>query len=273
MSDLRDLRMKYYVSARTDTGRARTNNEDNFSVNEHYMLPPARKSYAFSGDFTECVLSVCDGMGGESYGELASFIGVSCVADDFAELLTGGANERKAVANRLIQTANAIICAEIRKKRARIGSTIVLTLIKDGLADIFNIGDSRAYLYRKNALTQLTKDHTVLQQKIDMGIISAHDTPVGNAKHQLTQHLGIFESEMIISADHIEAALEDGDIILLCSDGLTDMVSNDEIASVCGQSQDADCISSALVEKALENGGKDNVTVVVMVARGAEHEI
>ena len=258
--------MMYFVSARSDVGRSRENNEDNFSVNGRYMPQPAKDSYSIEAEFAQGVVAVCDGMGGESFGEFASLAGARTLADNYQSLLSDDFILRKKAVDHLIRSANSDICEEMQKKDARIGATIVLACLKDSHADVFNIGDSRAYLYRKGSLEQLTRDHTILQQKIDFGIITAQESANSEDKNRLTQHLGIFESDMVIGAAYAEAPLEPGDIILLCSDGLTDMVTNEEISAILAASLDVDAMSASLVSKALENGGKDNVTVVVVMA-------
>ena len=262
--------MKYHISAQTNVGRKRINNEDNFSVNERFMPAPAQRDYSVSATLSEGVLSVCDGMGGESYGENASLTGVQTFANNYKSLLCDDISMRKQTADNCVQSANANICTEMQSKKVRIGSTAVLACIKNDNAYIFNVGDSRAYIIRNGKLKQLSKDHTVLQQKIDNGAITIGDSNGGSEKHQLTQHLGIFESEMLIEAFYTSIQLAPNDVILLCSDGLTDMVSNDEIAVICSASQDAKAITSDLISKALENGGKDNVTVIVACAKNEE---
>ena len=256
--------MNLSISARTDIGQKRITNEDNFSVNDYFMLPPAKRKYAITTELPEAVCSVCDGMGGESYGEYASLAGVKVFAESYAALLDCSGSERAKTADRCIQSANADICAEMQRKKVRIGSTAVLACIQENRADIFNIGDSRAYLLRNGTLRQLSKDHTVVQQKIDFGAMTQEQAAKSPERNQLTQNLGIFESEMLIEAHHARAAIEAGDILLLCSDGLTDMVSNDTIAGICKESPKPALISSVLIDKALENGGRDNVTVVVI---------
>ena len=256
--------MKYAACARTDIGKKRTNNEDCFSVNSYYMQQPAKDSCSFFELLKEGVFSVCDGMGGEEHGEYASLSGAKTFADNYVELLSSSKDERKKTADRCIRSANADICEEMIRKNARIGSTAVLACVKDGRADIFNVGDSRAYLYRSGSLNQLTKDHTVYQQKLDLKGTTGNENSDDPEKHRLTQHLGIFEDEMVIEAFHAETSIENGDILLLCSDGLTDMVTDEEIAAICGAPKDVVGISSALVNKALEHGGVDNITVIVI---------
>ena len=261
--------MKYTVSAQTNVGLKRINNEDNFCVNDRYMPAPAQRTFSLSANLAEGVIAVCDGMGGESYGEYASLTGVKTIAENYSSLLCDDDLERKERADRLIRSINADICAEMQKRKAGIGSTVVLACVKNDCVDVFNVGDSRAYLFRKGKLKQLSKDHTVARQKIDMGVMTEEKAARSQERHQLTQHLGVNEEEMLIEAYHSQEVLVPGDMLLLCSDGLTDMVSNEEISLLCRGAKDAAALASALIDQALENGGKDNVTVIAInMSRG-----
>ena len=139
--------------------------------------------------------------------------------------------------------------------------------VKNGVADLYNVGDSRIYLLRNGVLTQLSKDHTIVQQKLDLGAIAAEQAASDSGRHKLTQHLGIFESEMLIEAHHIQKQVQPDDVFLLCSDGLTDMVSDKAICQILIIAKSCDEAAEKLLEAALENGGKDNVSVIVVNAK------
>ena len=122
-------------------------------------------------------------------------------------------------------------------------------------------------MLRNGVLTQLSKDHTIVQQKLDLGAIAAEQAASDSGRHKLTQHLGIFESEMLIEAHHIQKQVQPDDTFLLCSDGLTDMVSDKAIGQILIDAKSYDCAAEKLLEAALENGGKDNVSVIVVQAK------
>ena len=248
--------MKYYICAKTNVGLKRENNEDNLCINGTYMLSP-EKEWGAETAANECVAAVCDGMGGEEFGEFASLCAASNIAENCTVLLNAKDGEQSRAVDNLISKINALICDEMRKRNVRIGSTVTMLCIKNGVADIYNIGDSRIYLFRNGALSQLTKDHTYFQQKADMGIKGQESD-----KHKLTQNLGIFEHEMEVQADNKQMPIQPNDVFLLCSDGLTDMVSDKEIQQIL--SDNAEKAVDKLIETALKNGGRDNVSVILI---------
>ena len=255
--------MEYYICAQTHTGLTRTNNEDNLCINNKYMRSSEKGNWSVKMKAAQCVVAVCDGMGGEAFGEYASLCAVSNIAGCYEDIL--GANKSEAeFVNMLILKINQQICDEIRNRKARIGSTIAMLCVNNGVANLYNIGDSRIYLFRNDTLTKLSNDHTIAQQKVDFGAITAEQAEKDAGKHKLTQHLGIFESEMIIQAFHVQKQVLPDDIFLLCSDGLSDMVSDNDIQQILSDNEKHDDALERLIEAALKNGGKDNVTVVLI---------
>jgi len=261
--------MKYLISAQTHTGLKRTNNEDNLCVNSKYMRSPEDGSWGVSTSAKACVVAVCDGMGGERFGEFASLCAAVNIACCHEDILNASEAEQAKRVDVLIRGINQQICDEILKRNARIGSTLAMLCIKNGVANLYNIGDSRVYLLRNGALTQLSKDHTIAQQKLELGAITAEQAKTDSGKHTLTQHLGIFESEMLIDAHHVQKQVQPDDVFLLCSDGLTDMVSDEAIQQILVNEKDCESAVKKLIATALENGGKDNVSVIVIQAKGA----
>ena len=254
--------MKIESSAITHIGLVRANNEDNYYVNgkcrtnndapaEGYSDKKVRDSYLYA---------VCDGMGGESYGELASMIAVKTLAvyqeTDIPDTIF-----------EYIRRANKYICAELSKfKGVRSGTTLAVLYIRDNKAICYNIGDSRVYLKRKRNLYLMTEDHTEAQHLVRMGMLDEEDVPGHEANNKLTQYLGIPSNEMIIEP-YIsqEVKLKKNDILMICSDGLTDMLTDDEIADIMEQKElSSAAIAKELAATAQEYGGKDNTTVVVV---------
>lgn len=246
--------------AATNVGRIRKNNEDNF-----YLCGQYRKDVdlpnlvcAFSEQRSSYLFSVCDGMGGEEYGELASLIAVRWMdkySDDF-----------KSKVHAYIQDANGEICKEILKHDGkRIGTTFAALNLVDGAAYAYNIGDSRIYLIRDQKISQLSEDHTQVQMLINQGFVRANDAKKHPARHVLTQHIGIFPEEMVIEPFCAEPIrLESGDKFLLCSDGLTDTLSDHHLLSVLETDSDLETKANAFIESAIHTGSRDNITVVLV---------
>lgn len=257
-----DYMIKINCAAVTSVGKVRDNNEDNFYVNGNYKKSTTTLSehYEDNNRRKQYLYAVCDGMGGEELGEVASMIAAKTLAH-YQE------TDIKFTIMDYIQEANKLICNEIiNNDGVRIGTTLALLFITAGKAIAYNIGDSRVYLFRDNELMQLSEDHTQVQRLVNMGLLEKDAAANHRDRHKLTQHLGIFPDELILEP-HVshEIDLEQDDIFLLCSDGLTDMVSEDDIADILSDKKEGpESLAKKLISKALENGGKDNVTVVVL---------
>ena len=252
-----------HAVAASNVGNVRGNNEDNFFINGKTLQAVIPETVYISDESSRGLYAVCDGMGGEENGELASEIAVNTLREYYWKPFEKGTDLVENV-NQYTEEANARICVEIEKNGGqRMGSTFSALYIRDGLAHAFNVGDSRVYMFRNNQLTQLSQDHTQVRGLVDMGIVSAEQARTHPGRHTLTQHLGIFPSEMVIepyAARPLE--IENGDVFLLCSDGLTDMLEDDEIANIMGQNPYPRGTAESLIAAALKNGGKDNVTVI-----------
>ena len=247
-------------SAVTNVGKVRGNNEDNYFINGKYRenIDTPNEEYDESKKRDKYIFSVCDGMGGESYGELASLIAVKSLLKYKNKNISEHINE-------YVEFANRLICDEIEKNDgARIGSTVALLYIDDSGAYGYNIGDSRIYLMRDGCLKQLSKDHTQAQSMVDMGLIEPEEMNSHKGKHKLTQHFGIFPDELVIQPYETEKmSVKENDIFVLCSDGLTDMMTDSEIAETLAKELSPKEMANKLVDMAVEKGGKDNTTVIV----------
>lgn len=252
--------IKYKVSAyaASNVGNRRSNNEDNYYLN-HQNVNSSNESYAFY-EGSNIVCSVCDGMGGESAGEVASLIVVKTI-EEFEEKILADADD--ATINAMITDANTKVCNEIKSRKKRIGTTFTLLSFNKGIATISNIGDSRVYRFTDNCLEQISKDHTEAQSMVESGIVSKEESMKLKQKHVLTQHLGIFPHEMIIEPYTVRHAVNNNERFLLCSDGLTDMLTDAEIAQILSEKKTPKEAVDELIKLALEHGGKDNVTVIV----------
>lgn len=245
----------------SDVGMLRQNNEDNFYLNGKYRDNVEQKHIDINENFNIKVFlsAVFDGMGGEEYGELASLEAAKCLSEyqnvKFDQIVA-----------RYINQANQAVCSKMYEVNSgRMGSTLAVVQIKKNKLNLCNVGDSPIYLFRNNQLKQLSVNHNEAQSLFDMGVISKEELKYSKKKHRLTQHLGIFEHEMILEPFVLEnMQLENQDYILLCSDGLTDMVDEEEISYILSGKEDVRYKAEMLVNTALENGGKDNVTVMLI---------
>jgi serine/threonine protein phosphatase PrpC len=224
----------------TDTGRKRRQNEDAFVCE-----PP--------------LFAIADGMGGAQAGEVASRL-AAAVFEEGAAAVQG----EEGVAT-VVRAANARIFerAVHDPAVAGMGTTATVAVVDEAAATvtIAHVGDSRAYLLREGALQQLTQDHTLVQQMVDEGNLDADEAERHPSRHIMTRALGVDEH---VAVDQLTLDLHPGDRILLCSDGLTGMLSADDIRDLMERETDAQRTADALVQLAVERGGEDNVTVLIV---------
>lgn len=254
--------MAYQIEAACgcNTGRRRSNNEDNFYFDSRML--PLENTGLKTAVATECglkqevIYGVFDGMGGENYGEEASFLAAT-IAKESGKVLADYVYPPKDYLLDLIQKMNQAVCARSETlESGRMGSTAVLLYLNEEYAYVGNVGDSRAFRLRQNELLQISKDHT--------DALFLEQQGIKKRKPCLTQHLGIWPEEMILEPYIAKGKLADGDKYLLCSDGLTDMVTNAEICAILKSHGSArECVNT-LIDTALEHGGRDNVTVILV---------
>lgn len=243
------------------TGKKRKDNQDNFFfdgcfIQNVYHTDTIAHEIQIS-DSELHVFAVADGMGGEAYGDLASYIVVK-------NMKTIEARTHDCLSN-FVRTANREICDEIiAHGGSRMGSTLALVAIENGDATLLNIGDSRIYLYRSSKLLQISVDHTTVGQMVKMGILTEEQGKKHPRRHELTQHLGIFEDEMIIEPYITTGSFIAGDVVLLCSDGLTDMLENQEMESIINENISLEEKTKKMFNAAMNAGGKDNITAMLI---------
>ncbi|MEA1904030.1 MAG: PP2C family serine/threonine-protein phosphatase [Actinomycetota bacterium] len=233
--------MRLIWGAATHTGVVRQNNEDS-------LFPD---SSGESG--TPITLMVADGMGGHVAGEVASRLAVNAAASNDLEPA-----DRVAAGNRAIRE-------EVARDQALDGMGTTMTLVHldpSGKAHFAHVGDSRAYIYRGTDLRQITEDHTVAAEYVAAGEISAEEAITHPQRHMLTRTLGLTR---FVNIDEFEIDLEIGDRLLLCSDGLNEMVRDDSIAETLAEGSPDDAVWK-LIDMANEAGGADNITVIVIDA-------
>jgi PPM family protein phosphatase len=243
----------------SDIGRARSNNED---------------SYRIVAGMNLFVLS--DGMGGEAHGEIASALAVEtlvkhCIDGEnnpaiaaFGETQPGWSPRTKRLASG-VHLANKKIfeSAEAHPEQSGMGATLTAVWIGDGRLSVAHVGDSRAYLLRAGSLQQLTCDHSLVAEQVRRGILSAAEAEESEMQSVLLRALGALLEVEVDAEDHLLCAR---DILLLCSDGLTRMVTDPEIAGTLQAEPDPAKAAEKLVALANERGGADNITVVVVRA-------
>jgi protein phosphatase len=234
---------RWTSSARSDAGRVREINED------ACLDQPGPGRWA-----------VADGMGGHAVGDLASRLVI-----DALSRLASPASMKTLVADARaqLQTANRQLRDEAARRQVqRIGSTVVVLLACDRFCSYLWAGDSRIYLYRAGQLRQLTRDHSQVEQLKSLGVLTDEEARHHPAQHMITRAVGATDV-LELDDDAIEVA--DGDVFLLCSDGLSNELSDDEIVAVLA-SAERENASGELVELALARGGRDNITAVVVQA-------
>ena len=250
--------MKIAYKAVTDVGKKRKGNEDSLFVNPEQNL-----------------FVVADGMGGHAAGEVASKVAVESI-NEFV-CLTGGDEEItwpfgldeniSYDGNRLktaVRYANRRVLEAMKEKTEYEGmATTVAGVLVDGeTANVAHVGDSRVYLYRGGLLTQLTNDHSWVNEQLQSGIISADQARSHPLRNVVTRALG---GKPDLQVDMQSQKMEFGDMLLLCSDGLTTMVADDDIAkSLAASGTDVERAAQGLVDEANARGGEDNITVLLI---------
>lgn len=267
-------RVRVDCAGRSHPGYVRSNNEDHFYIARvGRFLAPLQTNLAGPNEmlFEEegHGLVVADGMGGAAAGERASDFAIRTLLQLVHQtpdwIISTQGPDADRILSRMAQRFRIIdelLLEEATNNPGLRGMGTTMTLacnIGDSLV-LTHIGDSRAYLYREGTLHQLTHDHTVAQTLVDQGILTHVRQAAANLRHTLVKVLGGNGRQ---DADIHRLTLRDQDTLLLCSDGLTDMVGDPAIAAILATGRTASELCDALVTQALANGGKDNVTVVV----------
>jgi len=233
-----------HVSAHTDVGQQKQTNEDAVVTVEFNDVS---------------LLAVADGMGGHAAGDVASEEATSELKGYISAALTDGRTDYEVILEEAIKSANERVRerAEADASRSGMGTTVVAAIVEDGQVVIGNVGDSRAYDV-DDALTQITVDHSFVQELISEGEITPEEATTHPQRHVLTQALG---TEGEVEPDFFSPAVMD--YLLLCSDGLTEEVPEETICEVIHDAPDIEIATDELVQKANENGGSDNISVIL----------
>ena len=264
------------VSGLSHPGKVRARNEDHFIVTRigRYLettltsLPPGEVPER--AEEVGYAMIVADGMGGHAAGELASRMAISgliklvlAMPDWIFRLDDTVSEDATERSKRRFRSLNAQLIERGAQDPALRGMGTTLTAARNlgRNLQIVHVGDSRAYLLRQSSLLRLTRDHTYVQLLVDSGQLSKEEAADFGARHVLVNALGGFDEHVEVDVDQLE--LTSGDQLLLCSDGLTDLVDDETIRQVLIESRDSAEASRRLVDLALARGGRDNVTVVV----------
>ncbi len=246
--------MNYTYCAQTHPGLIRGNNEDAVVFDE------------------ACgVVVLADGMGGYNAGEVASGMATAFIKSELVRWLSGAARQASAdqvsrAIEMCIEKANTSIlnAATSNSQYAGMGTTLVVGVFQEGTLVLGHVGDSRCYRLRAGALTQITKDHSLLQEQVDAGLLTPSQAAIAPGKNLLTRAVGV---EKTLKVELHQHTIDAGDIYLMCSDGLTDMVDDDTIARIMLQSSSMVQIAADLVARANAGGGRDNITVLLTQVR------
>jgi protein phosphatase len=250
------LRSKIRCVGLTDTGKVREHNEDTIATDADIGL-----------------LVLADGMGGYNAGEVASGIAVKTVLNLIREQVEredltvldreSGMSRPSIILRDAIHRANKIIYQTARSQPQceGMGTTIVAALFFDNKISVAHVGDSRMYRLRNGRFEQVTMDHSLLQELVDRGFYSAEEAQRAANKNYVTRALGV---EPNVEVELQEAPVQKGDVYVLCSDGLSDMVEDDDIhLTISTFSANLDTVAKQLIQLANDNGGRDNVSAVM----------
>lgn len=239
-----DAALSFTVCADSDVGRVRTGNEDSF----------------YAG---QTVIAVADGMGGHAGGEIASSRALGPIERLEGRTYPSADGASSALAEAIAE-ANRLVLdhGEANPELSGMGTTLTAAMVREGRLHVAHVGDSRAYLLRGGELTQLTSDHTLVEQMVRDGQISRDEAAVHPHRSVLTRAIGV---ERAIEVDTLAPLpLQPGDQVLLCSDGLTGPVDEDELVRVLSEHRDGDAAVRGLIDAANAAGGPDNITVVLL---------
>ncbi len=262
----KELRVQLF--ARTDVGQVREHNEDNFLVADLTRrsrgLLEANRATVIGHQ--GAVFAVCDGMGGAAAGEIASQLAVDIIYERLVDGLGDRPVKRDDLARRLVRAVEAAglrIFHEAKADRSRrgMGTTVTAAALVDEILFFAQVGDSRGYILRNDQLVQLTRDQSLVNQLIEAGQLTEEEAETFEHNNIILQALGTSDT---VQVDLTYAELRRGDVLLLCSDGLSGMVRFEDIREVLRSGAEPLDICKALTERANQAGGHDNITVIIV---------
>lgn len=242
------------MGAKTDLGRVRENNEDKFD----FFEPEDPAVLATKGMF----YAVADGMGGHSAGQVACELALKTVIQAYYSTPT---SDVEAGLRHAIEEANAVVyeTAQAISDRQGMGTTLTAAIVRDNQLTIAQVGDSRAYLLRAGQLSQITDDHSWVAEQVRLGIMTHDEASSSPFRNIITRSVGTSQT---VDPDISTQALQVGDTLLLCSDGLTGYLEPPELSAIVGGHSPSDA-AMRLVEEANRLGGRDNITALILSVR------
>jgi PPM family protein phosphatase len=236
--------MRFQSWCLTDKGKKRESNQDSFLIDDRLG-----------------VFIVADGVGGHTGGEVASALAVETVREVIAHPKAGQFKPKEVLYQAYEEASHRIFDRAAQEVRLNgMGTTMVMGYYRDTKLYVANVGDSRCYLYRKPYLWQMTEDHSLINEQIRLGMMSEEQARKQLGKNVITRSVG-FERDVF--PDILEREVSAGDTFLFCSDGLSGMVNDADMAKILNNTP-PEKITQAMVEKALDHGGDDNVTVLIV---------
>jgi protein phosphatase len=245
---------RYHAAAATDVGCVRTVNEDAVALHVKH-----------DADDLQGLAVVCDGMGGHEAGEVASALAVDTIVETVRQAVSERQQTWPATLVDALQAANTRIRAASRAQRAQqgMGSTCCAVALVDGAVWCAHVGDTRCYLLRDNDLLVMTQDHSAVMHMVRQGLLSTDDARHHPDRNVISRALGSHDAVSVAAWTH-PVALRDGDRLLLCTDGLYDLIAHDVLREVLAAPQSTSERAAQLVALAREAGGHDNISVVII---------
>jgi protein phosphatase len=229
----------------TDTGLVRALNEDSLCVSPE-----------------ESFFAVADGMGGHRAGEVASKTALQLLKSGLDRRLKSGEKAEQALVDSIKEANRSLFeLADKNPEWQGMGTTVTACLKRDGEILIGQVGDSRAYLLRDNGISQLTEDHSLVQELVKSGTITEEEAFLHPQRNVLTRAIGI---GLVLDVDLYRLSILSGDLLLLCTDGLTRYIRQEELLSTVIAAPDLDAAVQALLKKATQSGGADNISIVII---------
>ena len=255
----------------------RPNHEDNFLIDGSYLSSDIQKRmsdkrcYFVNGASSSNIhlYAVSDGMGGHNAGEVASRICVERLSLAYNELQQSRSlKEAVTYLQAIIAEINDTVCNMSRKQPELkgMGATLVLLIAYKDEYALLNIGDSRAYYFSDSTITQITKDHTEGQRMLDLGLLTRKELSGFPARKNLNRYIGYNQNGYVLQADEYYPVLENG-VVLLCSDGISDFLSNDQIVEILSAASNLEIAVRQLVDKAVSALNADNATAILIPLR------
>lgn len=239
------------IASKTDVGKERTNNQDSF------VAGPIGENSAWA--------VVCDGMGGANGGNIASSLAIKTISDTLISSFRTNMSDNsiRLLFESAFNAANIKIFNRALEDESLkgMGTTAVSVVVSNETAHIAHVGDSRCYLYRNKEITQITRDHSIVQSMLEQGEIDKNQAKHHPRKNIITRAMGVKRE---IELEYNEISVLKGDILLLCSDGLTNFAEDEKIAEII-ETVSFENIPENLVNEANNNGGGDNITAVLLL--------